>query len=141
MSKTPKAVAKRDKASRIDVRLVAFGQAVGRGMSAPDAARAAGYGDGYVRGHVAEIEARAREAGLIPKPEDVRDAVAESVEILRDELPNIARALVREAKAGNVPAIREAWERAAGKSSGDEDARRAVTVTINLGDRAIARPG
>lgn len=95
-------------------RLVAFAMEVQRGVDPTNAARNAGYAETTAVGKAGQLVRDARAAGLLVSEEAVRDVAAEVTAIFRDEAPAVARALVREAKRGDVGAAKEVLARVIG---------------------------
>lgn len=95
-------------------RLVEFAMNVQRGIDPTNAARKAGYAETTARTKAGRLVADARAAGLLPSEEEVKDVAAEVMQILRQEAPEVARALIRQAKRGDTGAAKEVLIRVLG---------------------------
>lgn len=90
------------------------------GLSTAAAMRAAGYTPNTADVKAGRVEARLRELGLLPTPEDARDLVAVMRSVLIDEdggegLRKMFRVLLARAQAGDIKAMRLIMEYLCGR--------------------------
>lgn len=130
-------------AKRVDAMIASFAAYHASGMKPREAALQAGYSVVTVNSHLARIEQRARDAGLLVDPKVIEDAVA----ILEQALPDVARKLAAVAKGDEMPAhddqldwVRELWDRARGRAGQKLDVTTAGQAIIPTVFRSAA-PG
>lgn len=104
------------------VRELATAAGIMAGRSITQSMRDAGYSEGYARTQAGKVEARLRDLGLLPTPEDGRDLVARMRRVVIEEDAGVGidqafRVLLSRAKSGDAAAMKLLLEYLAGKPS------------------------
>lgn len=132
------------------VRELATAAGIMMGRSIAQAMIDAGYAPTYASTNAGKVEARLRDLGLLPKPDDVRDILAMLRRVVVDEdkgagLETVFRVALSQARAGEDKSRRFLMEYLAGKPSqpvavtGAEGGPVVLEVLIDLGAGSGAR--